>query len=158
MAIHAQSIRNLAAEDYQLIEEEHLRLHELLDNLRATCCNLGNQLGCQGCSSEKLAACKGQLTSSFHNLVYLSDNHFFHEESIMRNWPRIAEEYEQFHRHRQAHAGIMVALHQTVSECAVLDGQGETAEGYRRLYTRMSELLEEHGHLFDDPFIRSTQS
>lgn len=76
----------------------------------------------------------------------------------MQNWPHIAEEYEQFRRHQQAHAGIMLALHQTVSECSLLDGQGETAEGYRRLYKRMSELLEEHGRLFDDPFIQSTQS
>jgi hemerythrin len=158
VAIHDRSVKSLAAEDYQLIEEEHSRLQELLDNLYNTCRNLDSQLDCQSCTSEKRASCKGQLISSLYNFIYLSDNHFSHEESIMWKWPHITEEYEQFRKHQQAHADIMVALRSIVDECSALDEQGKTAEGYRQLYKGVSGLLEEHGRLFDDPFIQSTRS
>ena len=158
MANHNRSVKRLAAEDYQLIEAEHARLHELLDNLRATCLNLDNELNCGSCDSEKQAACLGQLTSSFHNLIYITDSHFAHEEDIMRKWPYIGEQSGQFDRHRQAHAGIMTALRKTVDDCSILSQQGATAESYRLLYRRMSKLLEEHARLFDDPFIHSTMA
>ena len=74
--MHAQAVKNLSAEDYRLIEEEHFRLHEVLDFLRVACCNLENQLGCQTCTREKLSSCQGQLTSFSYNLTNLYDNHF----------------------------------------------------------------------------------
>jgi hemerythrin len=148
------SVDSLAADDYRFIEEEHARLYELLDSLYRTCPNLDNQLNCKNCNSEKLASCRGRLVSSFHNLIYLTDNHFSHEEAIMQNWPHIVERYGQFRMHQQAHADIMDALRNTVDECAGLSEQEQTAESYRRLYRRMLQMLEEHAHLFDDPFIR----
>lgn len=158
MANPNHSAKRLAAADYQLIEAEHARLHELLDNLRATCLNLENELDCNNCDSEKHAACLGQLTSSFHNLIYIADSHFSHEEDIMRKWPYIGEQTEEFGRHRQAHASIMKALRRTVDECSSLNQQGATADSYRLLYRRMSKLLEDHARLFDDPFIQSTHA
>jgi hemerythrin len=156
VADNGQSVFSLAAEDYRFIEDEHARLHELLDSLYRTCRNLDNELDCRSCSSEKLASCRGRLVSSFHNLIYLADNHFAHEEDIMQSWPHIAARYGQFRDHQQAHIHIMEALRSTVGECDTLNQQEHTAESYRRLYRRMSQMLEEHARLFDDPFIRAT--
>lgn len=158
MIIHVQAARNLAPEDYVLIDEEHLRLHEFLNDLHNTCCNLENQLGCETCSGEKLASCRGQLTSFFYNFVNLSENHFRHEESVMLSRPRVTEENEYFRKHSQAHAQLMDELYAIVRKCSSLDAEGETAEGYRQLLQSMSKLLEEHDRLFDDPFLHSTKS
>jgi len=155
---HIQAIKSLAPEDYQLIEGEHLRLHGLLNNLHNTCCNLDNQLSCQSCGREKMASCQGQLTCFIYNLTYLTDSHFHNEEFIMRHWPYVTEEYENFLKHQNAHADIMDELQKIVSECASLNKSVDVSEGYRQLYKRMSELLKDHDRLFDDPFIQSTKS
>ena len=157
MVIHVKAIKNLATEDYMLIEEEHLRLHGSLNNLRSTCWNLDNQRGCQSCTREKLATCQGRLVSFFHNIINISANHFHHEESIMLRRAHVAKENEDFLNHQQAHGNILHQLNAIVSECAALDARGETAEGYRQLYRRMSELFEEHNRLFDGPFIQSAK-
>jgi len=156
--IHVQAAKNLAPEDYLLIEEEHVQLREFLNDLDNTCCNLENQIGCQSCTREKLASCRGQLTSFFYNFVNLSENHFRHEESIMLSRPRVTKENKYFQKHGQAHANIMDELYAIVSKCSSLDEQGETAESYRQLSKNMSKLLEEHDRLFDDPFIQSSKS
>lgn len=152
-----QFVSSLAEEEYRLIEEEHARLQQLLDTLHETCINLESESGCEICAREKLASCRGLLTSSFHNLLHLTDRHFQHEEEIMRNWPHIVEQYEQFRHHQQAHAAIMGSLRRMVDECEACDRQGNTAESYRRLHRRMSKLFTEHARLFDDPFIQSTR-
>lgn len=69
----------------------------------------------------------------------------------------VTKEYENFRNHQQAHNNILNELNAKVSQCALLDSHGETAEAYRQLYKRMSELFEEHARLLDDPFIKSTQ-
>ena len=38
-----------------------------------------------------------------------------------------------------------------------LDEQGDTAEAYRQLHKKMSELFEEHARLLDSPFIETNQ-
>jgi hemerythrin len=156
MVMHAQAVKSLSTEDYQVIEEEHSRLHEVLDFLQGACCNLENQLGCQTCSREKLAACQGQLTSFSYNLTNLSDSHFKHEESIMLSRPHVTKDYEYFRNHRHAHITIMNALEDTIEQCTLVNESGETAEGYRYLYKKASELFAEHDRTFDDPFIQST--
>ncbi|MBI1175740.1 MAG: hypothetical protein GC139_10830 [Sideroxydans sp.] len=157
MIMHSQAVKKLSPEDYRLIEDEHLRLHELLNNLRSTCCNLDSELGCQTCTREKMASCFGQLTSFFYNLINHSDNHFKHEEAIMLKRPEVTAEYEYFRDHRQAHHAIMKTLESIVSECMALNRQGNTAEGYRQLYNKVLELFREHDRAFDDPFIQSTR-
>ncbi|BCK86794.1 hypothetical protein MIZ01_0560 [Sideroxyarcus emersonii] len=157
MALHVQAIRNLAPEDYLLIEEEHLRLHRFLENLRSTCRNLNNQQNCQSCPREQLGTCRGRLASFFLNIIDISFNHFTHEESVMLRQGSVTEEHEDFRTHQQAHREILHALDTIISECASLDAQGKTAEAYRQLYRRLSEMFNEHDRLFDNPFIQSTK-
>jgi hemerythrin len=158
MIMHANSVNNLPHEDYQQIEEEHVRLMEVLNELAGTCCNMQNQLGCNQCSREKLAACKGQLTSFFYNLVNLAFNHFSHEESIMLKRPHVTPEYEYFRIHKQAHHAILLELDRAVNACRAYKQSGQTAEAYRQLHATVSTLFSEHDMSFDDPFIQSTQA
>jgi hemerythrin len=157
MVVHVRALKDITPEDYVLIEEAHLRLHSCMDNLRSTCCNLDNQRNCQSCTREKVATCQGRLVSFFHNMVEISTSHFDHEEAIMLGRPHVTKEYEDFRLHQQAHKDILRELNTIVSECASLNLRGETAEGYRQLYWRMSDLFERHDRLFDDPFYKSTK-
>jgi hemerythrin len=156
VVIHVQAIKNLAPADYSMIEKEHARLNRFLSDLRDTCCNLDNQLGCQSCSSEKLASCRGRLPSFFFDIIDLVGKHFYNEESIMLSRPHVTVEYEYFRIHRQAHAKIMQELNAIVGESFSLAKQGNLSEGYRQFYKKVSVLLEEHDRSFDDPFIQST--
>lgn len=155
MSSHVQNIKGISADDYKLIREEHERLDRFLQDLRDTCCNLDNQLDCNSCSREKFASCHGRMYSFLYDLLDITDKHFYNEESIMLSRPHISEEYEYFRLHRQAHFNIMRSLKSIVDDCASLDERGITAEGYRQLYEKISTLFEEHGRLFDDPFIQS---
>lgn len=157
MVLHVHAVKQLAPEDYMLIEEEHLRLLRLLDNLRSTCRNINRQDNCQSCTREQLATCRGRLVSFFHNVIDISINHFGHEESIMLRLEHTTKEHEDICNHQQAHRNILHALDTIVSECASLDAQGRTAEAYRQLYRRLSEIFNEHNRLFDDPFIQSAK-
>lgn len=158
MVIHDQAIKQLAAADYLLIEKEHAQLEKFLHDIQDTCCNLDNSLTCQSCSTGKLASCRGRLPSFLHDVIDLADKHFYHEESIMLSRPHVTEEYNYFRIHHQAHEDIMRKLYALCGECASLDSRGNTAEGYRQFYKKLSNLLEEHDRSFDDPFIQSTKA
>lgn len=155
--IYAQEIKRLTPEEFKLIEDEHLRLHNSLENLRGTCRNLDNQRGCECCTREQIATCQGRLISSFHNIINIATNHFNHEESIMLRLSRVTQEHGDFRSHQQAHNRILDELKAKVSHCALLDAQGDTSEAYRQLHKKMSELFEEHALFLDGPFVRSAQ-
>lgn len=157
MNINALEIKTLTPEELQLIEDEHLRLHYSLENLRSTCRNLDNQHSCESCTREKIATCQGRLVSFFHNIVNITTNHFNHEESIMLRLSLVTQEHGDFRSHQQAHNSILDELKAKVSQCALLDAHGHTSEAYRQLHKTMSELLEEHARLLDGPFIQSAQ-
>lgn len=155
--IYILEAKQLAPDEYKLIEDEHLRLQNSLKNIRSTCRNLDNQGSCQNCSRERIAACQGRLVSSFYNIINITTNHFNHEESIMLRLSRVTQEFEDFRRHQQAHNNILNELNARVSQCSSLIAHGETAEAYRQLYKRMFELFEEHARLLDGPFIQTNQ-
>lgn len=79
MGIYTQALINLAPEEFGRIEEEHQRLQNSIENIRSTCSNLDNQLGCQSCTREYIATCQGRLISFFHNIMSISSNHFDYE-------------------------------------------------------------------------------
>lgn len=158
MAMHIQAIKNLFSEDYQLIEKEHLLLNEVINYLQGICCNLNNQFGCQGCTREKHASCQGQLTSIIYNLTHLADLHLTQEMSIIRRRLHASADTGHFHSHHQAHANLTRELHEIFTGSVSLSKRGETAEGFRQLYKKMSELFALHDKMFDAPFVRQTES
>lgn len=157
MTINILVARQLTPAEYKLIEDEHRRLGDSLQNIRSTCRNLDNHDGCDNCSRERIATCQGRLITFFYNIINIAANHFSHEESIMQRLAIVTKEYENFRSHQQAHNNILNELNAKVSQCALLDANGETSEAYRQLYKRMSELFEEHARLLDDPFIKSNR-
>ena len=157
MNISILEVKKIAPAEYKLIEDEHLRLHNSLTNIRSTCRNLDHHGSCQSCSREQIATCQGRLISFFYNIINIATNHFNHEESIMQRLSLVTQEYGDFRSHQQAHNNILNELNAKVSQCALLDANGETSEAYRQLYKRTSELFEEHARLLDDPFLRSTR-
>jgi hypothetical protein len=159
MKLHGSTVEHLTPEDYQQIEEEHSKLHEVLTNLRSICCNLDNQLSCQVCSREKLASCQGQINSIFYNLTNLSENHFRHEEVIILKGVHATRKYEHFLDHRKAHLTIMNDLLEEMDRKSDLaERPAETAARFRHLHKKISHLFEEHARLFDDPFIQASKT
>ena len=150
--------KSLAADDYMQIEKEHKQLDRFLSDLRETCCNLDNELTCTSCTKEKLASCRGRFSSFIYRLLEITVTHYHHEESIMLSRSHVTEKYEYFRAHRQAHVDIIDELKILTDECAALNQQNMTAEGYRLLYTQISILFHEHERSFDSPFIESTQT
>lgn len=63
-----------------------------------------------------------------------------------------------FHSHLLAHVNISRKLQGILEESILLNKNGETAEGFRQLYEKVSELFALHDRMFDDPFIRQTES
>lgn len=155
--INALEVKKLTPEEFKLIENEHLRLHNSLENLRNTCRNLDNQRSCENCTREQIATCQGRLVSFSHNIINITTNHFNHEESIMLRLSLVTQEYGDFRSHQQAHNSILDELNAKVKQCALLDAHGNTSEAYRQLHKKMSELFEEHVLLLDGPFIKSAQ-
>lgn len=155
MINNALEIKQLSPEEYKLIEDEHLRLHSCLKNLRSTCRNLENQRSCLNCTREQVGTCQGRLVSFFYNIINIASNHFNHEESILLRQSRVTRKNDDFRRHQQAHNNILYELNAKVSQCAALDANGDTSEAYRQLYKKMSELFEEHALLLDGPHLQS---
>jgi hemerythrin len=155
--INVLDAKKLAPEEYKLIEDEHMRLHDSLINLRRTCRNLDSQRSCQSCTREQVATCQGRLVSSFYNIINIATNHFNHEEAVMLRLSLVTNQYDDLRSHQQAHNKILSELNAKVSQCAALDEQGDTAEAYRQLHKKMSELFEEHARLLDSPFVQANR-
>lgn len=156
MSTRVENNKSLSPDDYKLIENEHKLLDRFLADLRDTCCNLDNQLDCSICSKERLASCRGRFSSFLYRLLETTSTHYYHEESIMLSRLHVTEKYEYFRAHRQAHIDIIEELRVIADECGSLNQQGRTADGYRQLYNKISNLFAEHDSSFDTPFIQST--
>ena len=150
MGIYTQAVKNLDPDEYKRIEDDHLRLRNSINNLRSTCRNMDGPLGCQNCSREQIGACQGRLTSFYHNIVSISTDHFEFEEYIMRRVSPSVEKDMEFKVHQKAHLNILKELQAAVSQCAAQYSSSDVAMCYRQLFTKTSELYEEHERLFDD--------
>ncbi len=158
MVTHTHAIKNLSKSDYLLIEKEHRQLNGFLDVLKETCCNLDNDLTCQSCTLEQYGTCRGRLPSFLHDIIDLASKHFINEEKIMLSRPNVTEDYEYFRNHSLAHNEIMRKLNALLVECYQFDKEGDTVSSYRKLFTSLVTIFENHDATFDDPFIESTKS
>lgn len=140
---------DISPEDCMLLEEEHKQLDKYLSDIRETCINLENQLDCRSCGSEKHASCRGRFPSFLYRLLETTSKHYSHEEAVMLGGMHVAEKYEYFRMHRQAHVDTMIALKLIAEACDALEDKALTAEAYRQLYKKIINLFEEHSHTFD---------
>lgn len=153
-----QEISGLSAEDHRLIEDEHARLERFLHDLRDTCKEFCTQNDCQGCERERIASCRGRLTSFFYDFLDLVAEHFENEEKIMRGSLLAMEDSPYYRQHQEEHASLMREMRTLMQESAALSEQGNTAQAIRQLYSRVTARFGEHARLYDTPFLRAAQS
>lgn len=152
-----QIFSELSAADRLLIDEEHARLEQFLNDLRDTCEKFGAQGNCYGCSRAQVATCQGRLTSFFYDFLDLVAEHFENEENVMRASLAAADDDEYFRQHRAEHARLMREVKSLMQESSVLSNQGNPSEAIRRLDRKIAEMFGVHAYAFDAPFLQATQ-
>ncbi|HEY3299711.1 MAG TPA: hemerythrin domain-containing protein [Methylophilaceae bacterium] len=155
MATDHSMITKINEDDYALLEAEHERLNQYLLDLEDTCAHLSGLRDCGLCDPEIASACAGRMPSFLHDLLDMTEKHFFHEEAIMIEMLNHDNNNEHLRAHRRAHMQILQATHQLIGEANTLNRQGETAQAYRLLFTTMTKLLNEHTSIFDMPFVEA---
>lgn len=155
MATDHSMITKINEDDYALLEAEHERLNQYLLDLEDTCAHLSGLRDCGLCDPEIASACAGRMPSFLHDLLDMTEKHFFHEEAIMIEMLNHDNNNEHLKTHRRAHMQILQATHQVIGEANTLNRQGETAQAYRLLFTTMTKLLNEHTSIFDMPFVEA---
>ncbi len=148
-----QDFTLLSAADRQLIEAEHARLEQFLNDLRDTCEKYRSSGNCFGCDREQVATCQGRLTSFFFDFLDLIAEHFDNEERIMRDVLPSSDLEGYFHQHQAAHARLTREVRELMRESAIFSNQGNPSEAIRRLERKISELFGRHAHVFDDVFL-----
>jgi hypothetical protein len=147
------TITKINYDDYALLEAEHERLNQYFLDLEDTCAHLNDLRDCGFCDPEITSACAGRMPSFLHDLLDMTEKHFFHEETIMIKMLNHDNNNEHLKAHRRAHMQILQATHLAIGEANTLNRQGETAQAYRLLFTKMTQLLNEHTSIFDMPFV-----
>lgn len=147
----------LAAVDRLLIDEEHARLEQFLNDLCDTCDNFSAQGECYGCSRAQVATCQGRLASFFYDFLDLVAEHFEHEETIMRGIMTTTEDERHFLLHQAEHARLMSEVKSLMRESSAISRQGNPSEAMRRLDRMIAEMFGVHAHIFDVPFLQAMQ-
>lgn len=160
MLTHTQATDKPTAEDYLAIEKEHERLSKFLDDFLnvCTCRSLEKSIDCTQCENEQEASCQGRLSSFLFNAIEITSAHFDHEEKILLSKPHVTKDFTHFRLHRQAHEEFLQKLHALVEEHFSQKNLESTADVYRQLHKKLSDMFLEHDQLFDSPFLQSIQS
>jgi len=158
MLLHDQALKNLAPEDYLLIEKEHAQLEQFLADLAnaCACARIDKPAEHIDCDAERQASCQGRLASYLYYVGDVAAKHFDHEEKIMLSRPHVTEDYQYFRLHRLAHIEILQNLNDLVDKCCALGKLGNTAEIYQQFHRELSDMFAAHDRAFNDPFIAST--
>ena len=153
--LHLEHISGeLSATDRQLIDGEHERLEQFLNDLRDTCENFGADGNCHACNRSQVATCKGRLTSFFYDFLDLVSQHFDNEETIIVGHLKAADEDEYFRRHHAEHARLMAELKILMRESSLQSHQDNPSAAIRGLEHKIAEMFGTHAHAFDGPFLR----
>ncbi|MDX1916094.1 MAG: hypothetical protein SFU55_10955 [Methylophilus sp.] len=145
----------MSAEDFELIQTEHERLHRYISNLEETCIHLQDGLTCNSCDREKRASCHGRVPSFLYVLHELAEKHFYHEEFIMVKRLQSDQSNDYFEKHKRAHKLVLDAFHQAIIEADAHYEHGKIAEAYKSLHAKVMHELKTHANEYDDPFIKS---
>jgi len=156
MLLPGQIAGELSPSERHLIDEEHARLEQFLEDLRDTCENFGKQGNCFGCNRTQVATCQGRLNSFFYDFLDLVDAHFETEEKIMLGSLKASNEDDFFKKHQAEHARLMAEVKDLMRESSIFSQQGNPSEAIYRLENKLVELFGEHANAFDTPFLRAT--
>jgi hypothetical protein len=160
MLAFSQEINLLAPADLKIIEDEHAELNIFLQDLLAACsCGKLNKLNNSDfCDQEKVSSCQGRLTSFLTYGIYIVSKHFEHEESIILDTLHMTKQHELFRLHQNAHEEILQKFNDYVRAWTSIARGNNTHIIYSQFYKVLNNLLNEHDHKFDAPFIRFTNN
>lgn len=150
MAIHHQVIIKLNAEEFAQISKEHKELEKYLEQLRDVCdfSKESNIAGCDNCSKEKLASCRGLLPSYLHYLHEVTFQHFKSEEKILAK----KEQKEIYLAHKNSHELILEHIDKLIATCVSNSKKIDPAKIYKDVYERTAKLFDAHEKIFDINF------
>lgn len=143
------------SDDYQQLEEDHLRIKTYLEALSGVCVNLNNHLKCDSCAKTRHASCDGLLPSFLYDAIDIIGSHFQREESLMGAYPSDAIMPADLLNHHKAHANILKTLENVASDCMKMSEEGKTDDAYRKLCNDLTVLFKEHEKCFDERLMQS---
>jgi hemerythrin len=152
-----QIANELSRDERLMIDEEHARLEQFLEDLHDTCENFLLQGNCFGCTRTQVATCQGRLSSFFFDFIDLVDAHFDTEEKIMLGSLKASSEDAYFKKHQAEHVRLVNEVRNLMRESSKFSQQGNPSEAIRRLESKLDELFGVHSHEFDAPFLQATQ-
>lgn len=147
---HGELIYRPGNNNFRQLYEEHGRILELRDDLKATCVQMSPLHACNGCSREQEALCAGRLPSFFHDLIDLCSVHFYREECMIENELAGSAAHAALKQHHQAHGLLLRNIGKLITESRALLNQQKTGSAYRHFHMELSTLMDEHDQLFDN--------
>ena len=127
-----------------------------------SCSKLNRLNNSDCCDHEKTPSCQGRLSTFFAYGYYIVSKivskHFDHEENIIFNTPHITKQPELFRLHQNAHKGILQKFNEYLKDWTSIVCSKNTHIIYSQFYKVLDNLLYEHNHKFDAPFIQFTNN
>ena len=115
--------------------DNYTALRILEQDISETCCNMGNSLGCLGCSSGSIASCKGRLPSYIHYFIYLVEARIEHDESVA------TQDFAVSLLRQMEYDKLLFKVNELGNECILLAKQDRVTESYHKLHRMVSEVL-----------------
>ncbi len=148
---------NISATDRLLLDEEHARLEQFMNDMSDICENFFLHGNCLACNRSQVATCQGRLTSFFYDFLDLVAEHFENEENILRSSLTGGDGDERFFQHKNEHARLMHEINDLMRESLLLSHQGNPSAAIRRLDQKITEMFGAHANVFDAPILLLTQ-
>lgn len=156
MATTETEVTPLTEADRALIEAEHHRLEQMLNDLCSTCCHFLSKLDCVHCNHETMATCQGRLPSflfDFHDFV---SEHIDNEESIMEHTLPADEFGDYLKAHQKEHVQLLREVRDMIDDAYRLGRQGNVAAAIRQFHALITERFSEHARNFDSILLHAT--
>jgi hemerythrin-like metal-binding protein len=132
------------------VDSDHRLLLNSITRLRDICSEYERGEDCNGCTSDRTAACNRNLVDALGDLLTFLVDHFFAEEQAMRDFGLINSEKELCDRHKEDHALISDTVLRIV---AALDTP-QTVVLIRQLQSVLETWFRHHAELHDATLLR----
>ncbi|MCX7627644.1 MAG: hypothetical protein N2Z69_04435 [Methylophilaceae bacterium] len=137
------------------IVQEHDRLTAFLHDLQHTCSEFDTSVDCKRCGREKMASCQGLLVSFQFDFIELIEEHFEHEEELMRRCLASPEDDAYFRHHQAEHTRLLQEIRNVlIPQSTQMSHHGQTAAAIRLLQEKITEIFSQHTLDFDQHLLK----
>jgi hemerythrin len=133
-----------------IIDAEHLRLRQLIGQLREICSDFEMKDGCQGCGLEKTIDCERKLLDSLMDILGFMTEHFVIEERLLKGEKKSTDEKDRFALHVEDHIGLIEKL----TAVATAKDLQHTVRQIAETATVLDRWLTDHIKRFDVPMLQ----